>query len=50
MDVYNNLGHWMEIAILKGKKNYRDNEGIRLKNKYGLVREFYYWLKEIFSK
>lgn len=52
-EIYNRLDdieHWIEIAILKGKKNFRDNEGIRLKNKYGLVGELYYWLKEIVPK
>lgn len=45
-----NIEHLLEIGILAGRKNYRDNEGIRLKNKFGFLGELYYWFKEFLKR
>ena len=44
----NEIKHFLEIAITKGKTNYRNNERIRLKETYGALSEIVYWFRLIF--
>lgn len=45
-----NIEDFLKIGLMAGQKNYRDTEGVRLKNKFGSLGELYYWFKEVMKK
>ncbi|MFA5295448.1 MAG: hypothetical protein WC382_08040 [Methanoregulaceae archaeon] len=42
------IENYLDIAINKGKTNYRNNERIRLKEAYGVLSEIIFWFRLIF--